>query len=71
MPRFLEIRLIGHPDDIEEFVRALRTANILGSDSVNYPTKDDGKVRRYVDVVMPGNPSSSRSPLTLQLTDGK
>ncbi|WP_019487443.1 hypothetical protein [Kamptonema formosum] len=71
MPRFLEIRLIGYPDDIEAFVRALREANILGSDSVNYPTKDGGKVRRYVDVILPGtNSSSARSPI-MQLTDGK
>lgn len=71
MPKFLEIRLIGYPDDIEAFVRALRAANILGSDSVNYPAKQ-GKVRRYLDVILPGtNSSSSRSPITLQLTDGK
>jgi hypothetical protein len=53
MPRFLEIRIIGHPDDVEQFVNAVKTTNNLGSDSVNYPTKN-GKVKRYLDIVIPG-----------------
>ena len=53
MPRFLEIRIIGHPDDVEQFVNAVKATNNLGSDSVDYPTKN-GKVKRYLDVVIPG-----------------
>lgn len=54
MPRFLEIRIIGHPDDVERFVNAVKATNNLGADSVNYPTKNSQKVRRYIDVVIPG-----------------
>ena len=54
MPRFLEIRITGYPDDVEQFVNAVKATNNLGADSVNYPNKDGQKVRRYIDVIIPG-----------------